>query len=88
MRTGVADDRELWERICGGDSGAFEAFYRDHAPRLQNFLRQLFPASPAAEDVAQETFLDNVAPAKRISTLLKGMGAGFSTATMPRAATH
>jgi len=53
----VADDRELWERICAGDSRAFEVFYRDNAPRLQNFLRQLLPASQAAEDLTQETFL-------------------------------
>jgi len=53
----VADDRELWERICSGDSRAFEAFYRDNAPRLQNFLRHLLPAGQAAEDATQDTFL-------------------------------
>ncbi len=53
----MADDRELWERICSGDSRAFEAFYRETAPRLQNFLRHLLPAGQAAEDVTQDTFL-------------------------------
>lgn len=53
----MADDRELWERICSGDSRAFEGFYRDTAPRLQNFLRHLLPGGPAAEDVTQDTFL-------------------------------
>jgi len=53
----VADDRELWERICSGDSHAFEGFYHETAPRLRNFLRQLLPAPHAAEDVTQETFL-------------------------------
>jgi RNA polymerase sigma-70 factor (ECF subfamily) len=57
MGTRVADDRELWERICGGDSRAFESFYHDVAPRLQNFLRHLLPAAQVAEDVTQETFL-------------------------------
>src|SRR5438874_2200172 len=31
----MADDRELWERICRGDISAFEGFYRENAPRLQ-----------------------------------------------------
>lgn len=57
MRTGVADDRELWERICGGDSRAFEDFYGDTAPRLKNFLRHLLPGGQAAEDITQDTFL-------------------------------
>jgi RNA polymerase sigma-70 factor (ECF subfamily) len=57
MRTRVADDRELWKRICSGDSRAFESFYRDAAPRLQNFLRHLLPEAQVAEDVTQETFL-------------------------------
>lgn len=53
----MADDRELWERICRGDSAAFDGFYRDCAPRLRNFLRQLLGNTQAAEDVMQETFL-------------------------------
>jgi RNA polymerase sigma-70 factor (ECF subfamily) len=53
----VADDRELWERICQGDVRAFEDFYQENAPRLLRFLRQLLGESQAAEDVAQETFL-------------------------------
>src|SRR6059058_715158 len=53
----MADDRELWERICRGDISAFEGFYRENAPRLQAFLGQLLSTPQAAEDVAQETFL-------------------------------
>ena len=53
----MADDCELWERICRGDARAFEALYRDSAPRLQAFLRQLLGSPQAAEDVTQETFL-------------------------------
>lgn len=52
----MADDRELWERICSRDASAFEAFYRDNAVRLCAFLRQVVGNPQAAEDVMQETF--------------------------------
>jgi RNA polymerase sigma-70 factor, ECF subfamily len=52
----VADDHALWELILAGDSAAFDAFYREHAPRLQEFLRYLVGSRQAAEDVMQETF--------------------------------
>ena len=51
------DDRELWERICRGDSAAFDGFYRENGARLRNFLRQLLGNTQTAEDVMQETFL-------------------------------
>jgi len=35
----LLDDRELWKRISEGDADAFEAWYRDTAPRLRAFLR-------------------------------------------------
>jgi len=53
----MPDDRELWDRICRGDVSAFEGFYRENAPRLQAFLGQLLGTPQAAEDVAQESFL-------------------------------
>jgi len=52
----LADDRELWERICRGDARAFDALYRAHAPKLEVFLRQILGNRQAAEDVMQETF--------------------------------
>jgi RNA polymerase sigma-70 factor, ECF subfamily len=52
----LADDRELWERICRGDAGAFDAFYGEQGPRLRAFLRQVLGNAQAAEDVMQETF--------------------------------
>jgi RNA polymerase sigma-70 factor, ECF subfamily len=52
----LADDSELWERICRGDAGAFDAFYREQGPRLRAFLRQVLGDAQAAEDVMQETF--------------------------------
>lgn len=52
----MADDREIWERISEGDADSFDAFYRENAPRLQVFLRQVIGNPQAAEDVVQETF--------------------------------
>lgn len=52
----MADDRELWERICRGDARAFDVLYRTHAPKLERFLRQVLGSRQAAEDVMQETF--------------------------------
>lgn len=53
----MADDREIFERICLGDSGIFDGFYHENAPRLRNFLRQLVGNAQTAEDLMQETFL-------------------------------
>lgn len=52
----MADDHELWERICSRDANAFEAFYRDNAVRLCAYLRQIVGNAQTAEDVMQETF--------------------------------
>jgi len=55
-RSRLADDREIWKRISQGDADSFDAFYRENAPRLQVFLRQIIGNPQAAEDVVQETF--------------------------------
>lgn len=52
----MADDREVWERICRGDTAAFDALYRTHSPKLEVFLRRVMGNPQAAEDVMQETF--------------------------------
>jgi RNA polymerase sigma-70 factor, ECF subfamily len=52
----LADDQEIWKRILEGDADSFDAFYRENAPRLQAFLRQVIGNHQAAEDVSQETF--------------------------------
>lgn len=52
----MPDDRQLWEQICHGDARAFDAFYRENAPRLEAFLRQVVGNRQAAEDLMQETF--------------------------------
>lgn len=53
----MADDREIWARICEGNARAFDAFYRDAFPRLRGFLRRLLGDDSATEDVAQEAFI-------------------------------
>lgn len=50
------DDRELSKKIASGDGMAFDAWYRETAPRLRVFLRHLLGNEQAAEDVMQETF--------------------------------
>lgn len=52
----MANDRELWERICQGDENAFDALYRVHGPKLEVFLKRFLGNRQAAEDVVQETF--------------------------------
>jgi RNA polymerase sigma-70 factor (ECF subfamily) len=52
----LADDRQLWERICQGDARTFDAFYRENAPRLEAFLRHVVGNRQAAEDLMQDTF--------------------------------
>jgi RNA polymerase sigma-70 factor, ECF subfamily len=52
----LPDDRELWERIRRGDAQAFDEFYRQHAARLEIFLRHVVGNRQAAEDIMQETF--------------------------------
>ena len=53
----MADDRELWKKICEGDADAFDALYRENAPGLQVFLRHIIGNPQAAEDIVQETFI-------------------------------
>jgi RNA polymerase sigma-70 factor (ECF subfamily) len=53
----VEGERELWERVRRGDAEAFGRGYRQHAARLQAFLRRHLGDAKAAEDMAQEAFL-------------------------------
>jgi len=43
--------------LHAGDCEAFERFYQEHAAALQKFLRHSLGDPKAAEDIAQETFL-------------------------------
>ena len=52
----MANDSELWRQIQGGNADAFEAFYRENAPRVRAFLQHVVGNSQTAEDLTQETF--------------------------------
>jgi RNA polymerase sigma-70 factor (ECF subfamily) len=53
----VQDGQDLWERLRRGDAEAFGKFYCQHAARLREFLRRCLGDAKAAEDVAQDAFL-------------------------------
>jgi RNA polymerase sigma-70 factor (ECF subfamily) len=50
-------DEELWNKLSRRDAQAFEGFYRENSPRLHRFVKVWVGSSQAADDVAQETFL-------------------------------
>lgn len=50
------DDRELMERVAGGDPDAFAALYHRYEKPLFNFLLRVTRRRPLAEDLLQETF--------------------------------
>ena len=52
----MVEDRELWERIRLGEAQAFDTLYREMAPRLLGYLRQVVGNRQAAEDLMQEAF--------------------------------
>ena len=47
----------LIERARRGDGGAFREIFRQHAPRVWRFLRDLLGGSAAADEATQETFV-------------------------------
>ncbi|HEY0760247.1 MAG TPA: RNA polymerase sigma factor [Acidisarcina sp.] len=53
----MAGDREVWGKMPSGDAESFDVFYRETAPRLQAFLRQIVGSREAAEDIAHETYI-------------------------------
>lgn len=53
----MPDDRDLWSRLCRGDRQTFEQFYRQNFRQLRNYLRIYLRNPQAAEDVAQEIFI-------------------------------
>lgn len=52
----MTDDKELWKKISNADAVAFDAFYRESAPRLRAFLCHIVGNPQVAEDVAQDAF--------------------------------
>ena len=54
----MADDAALWDKICAGNTSAFEALFREVGPRLRGFVRMYSGGQADAEDIVQETFLE------------------------------
>jgi len=52
----LLDDRELWKRISAGDAEAFDAWYRQSAPRLRGFLRHCTGDGHSADDIMQDVY--------------------------------
>lgn len=52
----MLDDRELWKRISAGDAVAFDAWYRETAPRLRTFLRHCTGSDHSADDLMQDVY--------------------------------
>ena len=53
----VADDRELVERVKGGDATAYDALVRRHLARATSIARRLLGNIEDAEDLVQEAFM-------------------------------
>lgn len=54
----MPDDRALWSKLRRSDREAFERFYDQNFRQLRNFLWIYLRNQHAAEDVAQETFME------------------------------
>jgi RNA polymerase sigma-70 factor (ECF subfamily) len=53
----MAEAKELMERYCDGDAGAFRELYALVAPRLLGYLLKMARERALAEDLLQQTFL-------------------------------
>lgn len=51
------EDRQLIDRVAGGDLRAFETLYRVYHPRLIRFLSLLAPRHPVVEESLNDTML-------------------------------
>lgn len=52
------DDRELLERLCGGEQAAFDIVFRAHYAALVLLAESMLRSRAAAEDVVQEVMLE------------------------------
>lgn len=52
-----AEEYALLQRICTGDTAAFEAFYKIYYPRLFRFVLRMTRQTEAVEELIQETLL-------------------------------
>jgi len=53
----MADARDLMQRYCDGDAGAFRELYALVAPRLLGYLLKMARERALADDLLQQTFL-------------------------------
>lgn len=53
----MAPHQTRWRQVTQGDREAFEEFYLCQLPRLRSYLRVYLGSQEAAEDIAQEAFL-------------------------------
>lgn len=53
----MADEKDLMQRYCDGDAGAFRELYALVAPRLLGYLLKMTRERALAEDLLQQTFL-------------------------------
>jgi len=53
----MAEARELMQRYCDGDAGAFRELYALVAPRLLGYLLKMTRERALADDLLQQTFL-------------------------------
>lgn len=53
----MAEARDLMERYCDGDAGAFRELYAVVAPRLFGYLLRMARERALADDLLQQTFL-------------------------------
>ncbi len=53
----VESGAELVSRACQGDTGAFEALYRQHAGRVYGLCLRMTGQAESAEDLTQDTFV-------------------------------
>src|ERR1043165_1678747 len=53
----MAEAKELMQRYCDGDAGAFRELYALAAPRLPGYLLKMARDRALADDLLQQTFL-------------------------------
>jgi RNA polymerase sigma factor (sigma-70 family) len=53
----MAEAKELMQRYCDGDAGAFRELYALVAPRLLGYLMKMTRERALADDLLQQTFL-------------------------------
>jgi RNA polymerase sigma-70 factor (ECF subfamily) len=53
----MADEKDLMQRYCDGDAGAFRELYALVAPRLLGYLLKMARERALADDLLQQTFM-------------------------------